>query len=53
MAALVASRQQAVLQEKDRQRRYREELIIDIEAEVERRKVSCKMPPSRRIPRLC
>lgn len=40
MAALVASRQQAVLFEKERQRRYREELIVDIEAEVERRRVS-------------
>ena len=36
---LISARQFAIAQEKDRQRQYREDLVIDIEAEVERRKV--------------
>ena len=43
-APLIAIRQQAVAQEKQRQRQYREELVIDVEAEVDRKKVRLQSP---------
>jgi hypothetical protein len=42
---LASARQQALALERDRQRQYRENLIIDIEAEVERRKVRAPLAP--------